>query len=169
MVNHQKVSKYYEHGCSVEREPKTKSMIEFDTEYACSIKALGVKENNQIKPTTRFFSGKMLMFVKLSLKSFIYNLIETFVFPNATTREIYNKNDIEYVYIYQILTDKDSTELEFLFICNGKSTKNDRQYLDVISRNEINKKHKGLRKATDSMGIANYGRRINSVRDIERL
>ena len=68
---------------SVERKPKMRSMIEFDTEYACSIKALGVKENNQIKPTARFFSGKMLMFAKLSLKSFIYDLAETFVFPNA--------------------------------------------------------------------------------------
>ena len=44
---------------SVEREPKTKSIIEFDTEYPYSIKALGVKENSEIKTTTRFFSGKM--------------------------------------------------------------------------------------------------------------
>ena len=82
---------------SVEREAKTRSVIEFDTEYACSIKALGTKENKTIKPTTRFFSGKMLMFAKLSLKSFIYDLIETFVFANETTREIYEKNDLEYV------------------------------------------------------------------------
>ena len=215
---------------SVEREPKTKSMIEFDTEYACSIKALGVKENNQIKPTTRFFSGKMLMFAKLSLKSFICDLIETFVFPNAATKEIYNKNEIEYVYIYQILTYTDSAALQFLFICSEKSTKNDREYRDeifgVISSNdifkrfdtshkfwekfeardektrkklglfeiediddpceitiavnlkeyieklssdEINKKHKGLRKGADGMGMANYDRRINSVRNIERF
>ena len=35
---------------SVTKEPKTRSMIQFDTEYASSIKALGVKKNNQIKP-----------------------------------------------------------------------------------------------------------------------
>ena len=113
---------------SVEREPKTKSVIEFDTEYACSIEALGVKENNQIKPTTTRFSGKMLMFAKLSLKSFIYDLIETFVFSNATTKEIYDKNNIEYVYIYQILTDTDSTALQFLFICSEKGTKNNHEF-----------------------------------------
>ena len=66
-------------------------MIEFNTEYACNIRALGVKENNQIKPTNRFFSGRMVMFAKLSLKSFIYDLIETLAFPNAKTREIYVK------------------------------------------------------------------------------
>ena len=48
------------------------------------------------------------------------------------TREIYAKNDIEYVYVYQILTDTDSTSLQFLIICNEKSTKNDREYRDVI-------------------------------------
>ena len=214
---------------SIEREPKTRSMIEFDTEFACSIKVLGVKENNQIKPTTRFFSGKMLMFAKLSLKSFIYDLIETIVFPNTTTKDIYKKNDIEYVYIYQILTDTDSTALQFLFICSEKSIKNDREYRDVIfevissndifkrfdtlhefweifetrdektrkklglfkiehiddpceitiavnrkeyiekfSSDNINKKPKGLRKGTGGMDI-NYGRRINSVGDIERF
>ena len=31
------------------------------------------------------------------------------------------------------------------------------------------KKHKGFRKGTDGMNIANYGRRINSIRDIERF
>ena len=100
---------------------KTKSGIEFDAEYASSIKALSVKKNNQVKPTTRFFSGKMLMFAKLSLKSFIYDVIETFVFPNATTKEIYNRNDIEYVYVYQILTDTDSTASQFLFVCDETS------------------------------------------------
>ena len=31
------------------------------------------------------------------------------------------------------------------------------------------KKRKGFRKGTDGMNIANYGRRINSIRDIERF
>ena len=108
-----------------------KSMIEFDTEYAYSIKDLGVKENNQIKPTTRFFSGKMLMFAKLPLKSFIDDLVETFVFPNAITKEIMPKTILN-TFIYQILTDTDNTSLQFLIIYNEKSTKNDREYRDVI-------------------------------------
>ena len=41
------------------------------------------------------------MFAKLSLKSFIYELIETFVFPNTITKEIYKKNNIEYVNGYR--------------------------------------------------------------------
>ena len=61
---------------------KNKFCYRFHTEHACSIKALSVKENNAVKPTTRLFSRKMLMFAKLLLKSFIYNLIETFVFPD---------------------------------------------------------------------------------------
>ena len=64
------------------------------------------------------------MFAKLSLKSFIYDLIKTFVFPNETTKEIYNKNYIEYFYIYQIFTDTDSTALQFLFIFGEKATEN---------------------------------------------
>ena len=119
-------------------------MIEFDTEYVCSKKSLGVKENSSIKPTIRFFSVKILTFVKFSLKIFIYYLIETFVFPNKKTQEIYKKKDIEYVYVYQILTDIDSFSLQFLIICNEKSTKKDPEYRDVIfeviSLNEILKR-----------------------------
>ena len=33
-------------------------------------------------------SGKLLMFAKLSLKSFIYDIAETFYFPNETVAEI---------------------------------------------------------------------------------
>ena len=32
------------------------------------------------KPTTRFFSGKMLVFTKVLLESFVYDLTETFFF-----------------------------------------------------------------------------------------
>ena len=41
--------------------PETKSLIEFDQSLTCSITSLAVKKNNEIKTTTRFFSGKMLM------------------------------------------------------------------------------------------------------------
>ena len=71
-----------------EKCPKTKSITEFDSSIACSIKSLAVKKNDAIKPTTRFFSGKMLMFAKVSIESFTYELTETFFFPNKRTREI---------------------------------------------------------------------------------
>ena len=36
-----------------------------------------IKKNETIKPKTRFFSGKMLMFAKLLLESFTYDFTET--------------------------------------------------------------------------------------------
>ena len=71
-----------------ENYPKTKSIIEFDPSLTCSITSLVVKKKNEIKPTTRFFSGKMLMLAKVLLESFVFDLIETFFFPNAQTKEI---------------------------------------------------------------------------------
>ena len=115
-----------------EKAPKTKSITEFNIEFACSVKALGVSENKTVKPTTHFFSGKMLLFAKLLLKSFIYDLLETFVFPNEITKKIYEKYDIDFVYLYHILTDTDSTAVQFLFICKENSKQKDIVYRDVI-------------------------------------
>ena len=66
--------------------PKTKSIIEFDPSLACSIESLAVKKNSSIKPTTRFFSGKMLMLAKMSL-DITYEFMETFFFPNKKLRK----------------------------------------------------------------------------------
>ena len=51
------------------------------------------------------------MFAKLSLMSFIYEILET----------IFKKHGLEKVYIYHISTDTDSTSLKFLFICDLNS------------------------------------------------
>ena len=59
-------------------------------------------------------SGKLLMFVKLSLKSFIYDLAETFCFPSRPVLEIYKKYRIEKIEMYHVLTDTDSTALQFI-------------------------------------------------------
>ena len=56
------------------------------------------------------------MFVKLSLKSFIYDIIETFCFPDENVRGIFKKYGIERVEIFRVLTDTDSTSLKFMFI-----------------------------------------------------
>ena len=66
-----------------EKDLKTKAIVELDSRLACSIKGVVVKQNNAVKPTTRLFSGKVLMFAKISLISFIYDMIETFCFPNT--------------------------------------------------------------------------------------
>ena len=49
-------------------------------------------------------SGKLLMFAKLSLKSFTYDLIEIFCLPLKEIVEFYKKHLIEQVDILHILT-----------------------------------------------------------------
>ena len=52
---------------------KVKSLIDFDEDYSCSIRSLAIEENSKIHLTTRFLKGKMLMFSKVSIKSFVYD------------------------------------------------------------------------------------------------
>ena len=72
------------------------------------------------------------MFAKLSLMSFIYEILETFCFPNKKIQEIYDKYSIEKVHIYHVLTDTDSTCLQFLFISNPKSNICQQKYREII-------------------------------------
>ena len=59
----------------------------------------------------------MLMFAKVSIKSFVCDMIDVFMFPNEKTQAIYQKYNIEKCYLYQCLTDTDSTSLNFIFTC----------------------------------------------------
>ena len=68
---------------------KTKMVVEFDDREFASIKSFAVKNLSSIKVTSHFISGKLLMYAKLSLKSFIYDLIETFCFPGEKVKEIF--------------------------------------------------------------------------------
>ena len=61
-------------------------------------------------------SGKLLVFAKLSLKSFIYEVTETFCFSKENVKKINDKYKIERVETFHILTDTDSTALKFMFI-----------------------------------------------------
>ena len=65
------------------------------TKISMQCKILAVNKNNSVKPTSRFFSGKMLMLVRLSLITFIYKLVEIFCFQNKTVKEIHEKCKIE--------------------------------------------------------------------------
>ena len=100
------------------KNKKIKTMIEFDKNECNSIKSIVIKGNTTIDVSSRFIKGKMLMFVKLSLKSFVYDMIDVFCFPDETIREIYNRYQIQKCFLYQNLTDTDSTSLFFNFICN---------------------------------------------------
>ena len=100
---------------------KIKTSINFSRQDAASIKALGVRKNETVKITTRFIKGKKLMFSKVSLKGFVYDLVDIFCFPDEEVQEIYAKNDILFCFIYLILTDTDSCSIQFTFINDLKS------------------------------------------------
>ena len=76
--------------------------------------------------------GKMLMFSKISLKSFIYDIIDIFCFPDYAIADIYNKNDILKIFIYLILTDTDSCSLQFTFINKLSSSITEDRARDII-------------------------------------
>ena len=92
---------------------KNKMIIEFNEHKSSSVKLIAVKSETVVKCTTRFMSGKLLMFAKLSLKSFIYSLVELLHFPeeNPVVSSIYEKYKIEQILCYQVLTDTDSTSI----------------------------------------------------------
>ena len=92
-------------------------MIDFEKNECNSIKSIIVKGDTNIDVSSRFIKGKMLMFAKLSLKSFVYDMIDVFCFPNEEIREIYDYYQIEKCFLYQNLTDTDSTSLFFTFTC----------------------------------------------------
>ena len=62
---------------------RVKSLIDFDEEYPCSIRSIAIEKSSKINLTTGFLNGKMLMFSKISIKSFVYDLIDIFMFPNV--------------------------------------------------------------------------------------
>ena len=97
---------------------KVKTVLDFSFQDRGSVKALGVKKNEKIKITTRFIKGKMLMFSKISLKAFVYDIIDIFSFPDLQVQEIFAQKEIIKCYIYLILTDTDSCSLQFLFLSN---------------------------------------------------
>ena len=100
------------------KNKKIKTMIEFDKNECNSIKSIVIKGNTTLDVSSRFLKGKMLMFAKLSLKSFVYDMINVFCFPVATIQEIYSRYQIQKCFLYQNLTDTNSTSLFFNFICN---------------------------------------------------
>ena len=97
---------------------RKKMIIEFNDHKSASVKSIAVKSVTNVKCTSRFMSGKLLMFTKLSLKSFIYSLVELLHFPeeNPVVASIYEKYEIEQILCYQVLTDTDSTLIQFIIV-----------------------------------------------------
>ena len=55
-------------------------VVEFNNRESASVKSFAVKKRNEIKVTTRFMLGKLLMVAKRYLESFIDDLLENFCF-----------------------------------------------------------------------------------------
>lgn len=111
-------SKNYDARISTSQQnPRTKMLIDFDRLLACSTKSLTVNKNNEIKAASRFFNCKILMFAKLSLMIFIYDVVETFYFQDQIVKEIYKKYKIKKCLPCHVLAETDSTCFMFSFIC----------------------------------------------------
>ena len=77
-------------------------------------------------------SGKLLVFAKLTLKSFVYSLAETLYFPNATVKEIYKKYEIERILCYHVLADTDSTSIQFIAISDPNSSYEESKMRNIL-------------------------------------
>ena len=111
---------------------KVKSLIDFDEKYSSSIRSIAIKKSSKVNLTSRFLNGKMLMFSKLSITSSVYDLIDVFMFPNEETKQICKKYKINRCYLYQNLTDTDSTSVLFIFICDLSSSLREDEARNII-------------------------------------
>ena len=107
-------------------------MIKFDKNECNSIKSIVIKGNTTIDVSSQFIKGKMSMFAKLSLKSFVYNMIDVFRFSDKRIRKIYNSYQIQKCFLYPNLTDTDSTSLFFNFICNVNCSVAETEVREII-------------------------------------
>ena len=77
------------------RDNKIKILIDFDEEYISSVKSLAIKKEIKVNLTTKLLNGKMFMFSKTSIQSFVYDLIDVFMFPDDPVKEVYEKNEFQ--------------------------------------------------------------------------
>ena len=99
------------------KNKKIKTMIDFNKRESNSIKSIVVNSSTTVDVSTRFCKGKMLMFAKMSLKLFAYDIIDVFCFPDDKVKGIFNKNDIDKCFLHLNLTDIDSCSMSFIIIC----------------------------------------------------
>ena len=75
------------------RNNKVKSLI--DLQYVSSVMSLAIKKETKVNLTHIFLNGQMLIFSKTSIQSFVYDLIDVFMFPDDVVKEIYKKYEIQ--------------------------------------------------------------------------
>ena len=74
----------------------------------------------------------MLVFSKSSIQTFVYDLIDVFMFPDDVVEEIYEKNEIQKCFLFKNLTDTDSTSLFFIFIGKLSCSINEKTARNII-------------------------------------
>ena len=79
--------------------------------------SLAIKKETKVNLTPIFLNGQMLIFSKTSIQNFVYDLIDVFMFSDDVVKKIYKKYEIQKWFLFQNLTDADSTSLFFIFIC----------------------------------------------------
>ena len=80
------------------------------------------------------------MFSKISLKSFVYDLIDVYMFRNEDTRKIYDDFKIRKCFFYQNITDTDSTSVFSVFICDLSCSVDERKSREIIFKVMIKRK-----------------------------
>ena len=75
-------------------------MIDFSKNECNSIKSIAIKGNTTIDVTSRFIKGKMLLFSKVSMRSFLYNLIDVFCFPDEA--DILSKLNYKMSFLFKL-------------------------------------------------------------------
>ena len=71
------------------------------------------------------------MFSKTSIQSFVYDMIDVFMFPNEDIQKIYENYEIQKCFFYQNLTVTDSTSLFFVFIGNLSCSIDEKRSRDI--------------------------------------
>ena len=102
---------------------------------------------------------------KLSLKSFIYFLTERLCFPRPNVKEIYQKYQIEKILCYHILTDTDSTSLQFLVISDPNSdfpeSKIGAEIFEIVVNTDIYKRFDTSHSFSDNVNARKEKRKKN--------
>ena len=123
------------------KNKKLKTLIDFDKNECNIIKSKAVKGSTIVDVTWRFIKWKMLMFAKISFKSFLYKLVNFFLFMTEEVRKIYDQLDIIKCHMYLNLTNTDSCLCFFNFVCkkecNIKEIESRKLIFEVLKRSKI--------------------------------
>ena len=103
-----------------------------------------VKGNTTINVTSRFTKEKILIFSKVSLKSFVYDLIDVFSFPTEEVKMIYDQYSVIKCHLYLDLTNISSRSIVFNLICkkerNVKKSESRKTIFDILKQSVIAKR-----------------------------